>query len=57
MKLLAEKTKQKEEMTTELQAYNDQDPEVIESIKHETHTAHEAANRWTGELVLDNWYL
>ena len=35
-------------MMSELQAFKDQDPEVIEAIKKETDTAHEAANRWTG---------
>lgn len=53
MKILADKTKQKEEMEAELKAYQDQDPEVIESIKQQTQLAHEAANRWTGK---NQWY-
>ena len=48
LKQLAEKTRQKEQMMSELQAFKDQDPEVIEAIRQETNTAHEAANRWTG---------
>ena len=38
-------------MMSELQAFKDQDPEVIEAIKDETNTAHEAANRWTGQSM------
>ena len=35
-------------MMSELQAFKDQDPEVIEARRQEKNTAHEAANRWTG---------
>lgn len=49
---------EKEKMVLELQAYKENDPEVLEAIKQETSVAHEAANRWTGMgyvvyLVLD----
>ena len=52
MELLAKKTAEKEKMAIELQAYRENDPEVIEGMKQEILTAHEAANRWTGRLSL-----
>lgn len=52
MESLARKTTEKDKMALELQDYKENDPEVIESIKEETVTAHEAANRWTGTAGL-----
>lgn len=51
MEILTSKMAEKEKMVTELQNYKENDPEVIETVKRETLTAHEAANRWTGGIL------
>jgi len=38
-------------MKEELQAFKENDPEVIESVRKDTAVAHEAANRWTGNSM------
>jgi len=47
---LAEVKETKSKLMAELEEYRECDPEVLEQIQKQVHTAKEAANRWTGTL-------
>lgn len=52
MILLSEKQTEYKVLEKELEAHRECDPEVMAQMVEESGTAKEAANRWTGMLVL-----
>ncbi|XP_071945215.1 meiotic nuclear division protein 1 homolog [Antedon mediterranea] len=56
LKELNKKEKQLSEISSDLERFRDCDPEVIECLKKESHTALEAANRWTDNIFsIQSW--
>ena len=49
---LAGRKQRKEKLLVELEKYKACDPEVMELMKQQTLMAKEAANRWTGNMIL-----
>ena len=49
---LSEKHGERAELQKELERYRECDPEVIDAMKEETKVAKEAANRWTGKIII-----
>ncbi|XP_067932103.1 meiotic nuclear division protein 1 homolog [Watersipora subatra] len=53
---LAKKTAERDSLVSEMKAYRENDPEVLEATKRETKTAHESANRWTDNIFsIKSW--
>lgn len=48
---LTQKTEERDGLLQQIQAYKDNDPEILEKMQKESSIAHESANRWTGMCV------